>query len=161
MAIKKKQLATINSAISKLLEDGTKSKTLTYALVKNIKKLEPEIEALNKALETDSEDFKAYVQATRAIYEEFVATDDNGNFKIVQNGIILKNPEDKDVVQKLITELDEKYTDAITERNVELSKYNELLEEESDVEFVKIKLSDLPEEVTGEIIYILDEIIEA
>lgn len=161
MAIQKKQLSAINTAISKLIESGAKSKALTYALVKNIKKLEPEIEALNKALETDSDEFKSYVNETRGIYEQYVDKDEQGNFKLVQNGVILKNPEDRDIVQGLINDLDVKYKDAILARNEELNKYNEILEEVSEIDFVKIKLADLPEEVTGDVIYILDDLIEA
>lgn len=162
MSIKKKDLAQINQAITKLLEEGqVKSKGLVYALVKNIKKLEPEVEALQKAFQTDSEDFKKYVEETRAVYTEYVDTDEQGNFKTVANGVILKREEDKETVGKLITEIDEKYSEAIKERNEELKKYQELLEEDSDVDFIKFKLADFPDEVAPGLIYVLDELIEA
>jgi len=162
MAIKKKDVVAINSAINKLLEGGNvKSKGLVYSLVKNVKILEPEVTALQKALETDSEDFKKYIEETRAVYTQYVDTDEQGNFKTVSNGIILKDPADKEVVQEAILALDEKYKDAITERNDEIKKYHELLEEDFTVELVKIKFVDLPDEVSADVIYVLEELIEA
>lgn len=162
MSFKKKDILEINEALNSLLSSGeVKSKNLVYAIIKNTKLVEPEVTALSKALETDSEEFKTYVEETREIYGKYADIDEQGNIKTVPGGIVLKDPTTKDEVSKLIVDLDDKYKDAIEARKVEIEKYNEILDEDVEIDFYKIKLEYLPEEIEPRVLYILDPIVEA
>jgi len=151
MKITKKQLLDFNQAFN-VLSSTVQSKVLVYSLLKNSKLIADEAEALNKAFETDSEEYKDYIQKTQELSQKYGDKDETGELKLTENkmGVIVSDPENKKNLTEEIKKLDEDYKDALEARNKELEKYNELLSEEIEIDFNKIKLKDLPDTLTND-----------
>jgi hypothetical protein len=163
MKLKRTELSAISKATQALVNSPeVKSKKLIYTLIKNGKVLEPEVEAIQKAFESDSEEHGEFQTKLRDVYFKYGEVDpETGNLKTEGNGFILKDEKEKPAVEKEIKKLEKKYKDAIEAREKEIEDYKKFLEEETEVNLLKIKFDDLPEEISAEIMYILDTIIEA
>jgi len=159
MTFKKKDLLNIDAAIKHLLEGDEKPKKLTYALVKNAKVLETEVTAIREAYETETEGYKEYLDKLREIYNDFGAKDEQGNVKITPNGFELAKEEDRDTVTKKIEDLEGTYKESLESRNKEIEEYQELLNEDIELNLQKIEFETLPETLSPEIMYILDDLI--
>ena len=161
MEFQKKKLTAISQAIEALLNyKGVKNKKLIYTLVKNTKILEVEVEAIQKAFETDSEEYTEFTGKLREIYFKYGEVDEaTGQLKTTGSGFVLKENTDKDIVQKEITELEDKYSKAIEDRTAEVKEYNEFLDETIELDLMMIKFEDLPEEISPKTVYILDDLI--
>jgi hypothetical protein len=156
MKFSKGDLTTINGAITALLNDkNVKSKKLIYTLVKNSKILSTEVEAIQKAFDTNSEGYTEFTTKLREVYFKYGEVDEGtGNLKTAGNGIVLKD-------EKEVAALEKKYKDAIAEREAEVEAYKEFLKEEIDIPVIEIKFEDLPDEVGSDVMFVLDELITA
>jgi hypothetical protein len=163
MKFSKGDLTTINGAITALLNDkNVKSKKLIYTLVKNSKILSTEVEAIQKAFDTNSEGYTEFTTKLREVYFKYGEVDEGtGNLKTAGNGIVLKDENDKPKIEKEVAALEKKYKDAIAEREAEVEAYKEFLKEEIDIPVIEIKFEDLPDEVGSDVMFVLDELITA
>ena len=161
MEFQKKQLTQISQGISGLLSDPeVKNKKLIYTLVKNTKVLEIEVEAIAKGFDTNTEEYTEFTGKLRDVYQKYGEVDEqSGQIKTTEHGIVLKEDVEKEDVEKEITDLETKYKSAIDERTKEVEAYNEILEETVDLPLTKIKFEDLPDEMTPELMYVLDDLI--
>jgi hypothetical protein len=117
-----------------------------YFVVKNLNILKPEIEALQKSLEP-SGDYNAYDAERVELAKKFAKKDEKGNPVVENNSFVL---EDKDGFDKELKGLVKKHKTALDIREKQISEYNELLKEETKVELYKVKLADVPEDITTE-----------
>jgi len=137
--IEVKQIAEFLSSYEnkKLLSELTGVKLL-YSLFKNNQILEKEIEAINAALPKPSEEWENFIVEMKKEYSDAFSRneiDDNASLD--------------DYIKEKIKG-NEEYKDILKNREDALIPYNEFLLEESDVEFVKISLEDLPENINFE-----------
>jgi len=144
-----------------LAEVGT-SKILIYSLLKNINKFKDEVDALVKAQETESSEYKEYIEKAQELSEKYGDKDENGELKLTEdkNGVIISDEENKKKLTEDIAKLDEKYADAINIRTEEIKKYNELLKEEVDITVTPIKLSEIPDNLDNNQKYALSILID-
>lgn len=84
--------------------------------------------------------------AERAIMaEKYAKKDNDGKPVIIDNSYAM---EDQEVFDKEIKVIQKKHKDAIEEREKQVKDYNELLETPSDSVLHKIKMEDVPTEIS-------------
>lgn len=121
-----------------------------YSVVKNIKKLQPEIESLQKAFK-NSDEFNEYNNKRVNILKKYSRKDANGEaitktINKEKHFDIIETEEFKKELDLLISE----NKDIIEKKEKEIKEFNELLETENSIELFKIKLSDIPDGITTE-----------
>lgn len=121
-----------------------------YAVNKNLAILKPEIEALQKAL-TPSEKFLEYDVKRVDIVKKYAKKDEKGEFVLLEVGG--KKSYDvagqEDTVENEVKPLKEEYKAAIEDNEKQMIEYNTLLEQESNVELYKVKLENVPKDITA------------
>ena len=139
-----------------------------YAVQKNINLLEPEIEALKKALEF-SDDYKKYDEARIKLAESYAKKDEKGKPKVVktnnERGEVVREEYDleeetKDEFEKKFGELKEEHKTAVEAREVQVQEQNDLLKTESTIVFHKIALADVPTDISVAQMGFISEIVE-
>lgn len=134
------------------LYKGSKGVKFAYFLVRNKKKLQPEIEALEESL-LPSEAFKGYDTERVKLAEFYSDKDPNGN-PIVQNSNYIINEKQTEFDTELAS-LKEKYKNVIDEREKQITDYNKMLDEEVEFDGFKINLTTLPEEIDSTFLEVL------
>ncbi len=128
-----------------------------YARAKNKKLVLAELELLKNVMK-DSDEFIEYDKKRIELCEEYCTKDDKGK-PVIKNRKydgLTKNEE----FTKKLNELNEKYKEVIDEKKKRAEEYKKLLDEEIDFEFHKIKLQDVPEDITGAQLEAIDLILE-
>jgi hypothetical protein len=130
-----------------------KGAKLSYALTKNIKLIEDEINTIRKIVEP-TDGFKAYDSARVQLCEKFCKKDENGELlkKTLDNGSFEYDIDtDSAEWNAAINELKEKHETDINDRAAQIQKYNEILELDAEVKFHNVKLDNIPDEITPEL----------
>ena len=131
-----------------------------YAVARNISKLQPEIDALNKAYAA-SEDFVAYDKERAQLAESHATKVDGKPQKTVENGIAKYVIEDQEKFDKDLKVLQEKHKEAIDKRQKQLDDFQEILKEETEIELYAIPPEYIPENIKAQemagILLIIDE----
>lgn len=133
-----------------------KGVNFTYAVAKNIKLLQAEIDALQKA-EEPTEIFKAYEADRVELAKEHAKKDENGEPLVENNQYVLEN---KAAFDKALLKVQEKHKEAIEERKKQMDAYLDLLNGEVATELVKVAKSEIDQEITGQQMYLILPIIE-
>ncbi len=139
-----------------------------YAVAKNTALLDTEVEALKKALEM-TEEFKKYDDARVKLAEEYSKKDEKGKPVLLkttnERGEIVR--EEYDLAEETKAEWEEKFEtlklehkEAIDARDAQIQEQNELLKTESTLTFHKIKLADVPVDITSAQMGFIYEIVE-
>ena len=115
-----------------------------YGVSKNLNILKPEIESLEKANEA-SDKFKEFEKARIDLIKEHCKKDDKGKEVIENNEYVV---EDKKEWEKAFNKLKKEHQGSVDEREKQIKDYMELLKTDSKVDLYKIKLSDVPNEIT-------------
>ena len=122
-----------------------------YAVSRNIDILKREIESIEKTLELP-EDFKEFETKRIALAEKYAERDEKGKTlkEKATNGseqfVII--PANQKKFDKEFDVLRGEYKEAVALRDKQIEEYTKLLTEESDVVPYKIKLEDVPKEIT-------------
>ncbi|HAZ01070.1 MAG TPA: hypothetical protein DCY97_02680 [Marinilabiliales bacterium] len=127
------------------------SSKVGYAVGKNMRLLEKEVEYLYTDARRRPEGWKEYEEKEITLIRTYAVSFQNGQPFFGDN-----TPTFNTELQKLQTEY-KKILEADRPMQLEWEKF---MDEESSVELVKIKQSDIPENATAEQIYALDPIIE-
>jgi hypothetical protein len=127
-----------------------------YAVAKNISLLKPEYEALVKAVEP-SDDFKKF-EIERVELAKYYAKKNEAGEPISKDGKY--ELEDEKVFEFAFEALKETHKLAIDARHTQIKEQEELLKEESTVVLYKVKLEEVPKDITAEQMSGLLEIIE-
>jgi len=142
MAVKRKELIELWG----LIEQHRKIKNsvkFSYWLAKNRKRIQPEVEALEEAIEP-SKSYREY-DTERARVAKFYADKDETGKPIIQNAsyVVIKQ---LDEFNNELNLLKERYKDDIEKREKQIEEYNRLLEEDvEEFDGFKISLEDLPD----------------
>lgn len=120
------------------------NKKFSYALIKNIKTIESEINRLNEIIKP-TEDFLQFEQERIAICRSHAIKDENG--EPILNGDEFQI-EDMSKFNSDLEPMKMKYQDVLHKRQQQIEKYNSLLDEQVEVELIKIGPDDLPDSIT-------------
>lgn len=147
-----------------------KSGKLQYALVKNAKKINKEIEDIDEVFK-ESEKFKEkYSTPLTEIYKKYVKiVKEGGNemYKFSKSPILedhpfeLKNSKDNKEFQKEISDLDESNKKLLDERKKQIKEKKDFIEENITFEFHMIKEDSIPDDDENiGLIQLIPELIE-
>ncbi len=127
-----------------------------YGALRNINIIKPEIEALQKAGEP-SLDFIEYEKKRIELAKKFAKKDDKEEPVIEDGKYVL---EDKETFDKEWEKLKKEYEEEIGKREWQIKQYNDLLLEDSDIKLHKIKMADVPQDISGKLLEGIFAIIE-
>lgn len=116
----------------------------SYFVNKNINIMKPEVEALDKALEAD-EGFNKFETERVELAKKHAKKDKKGKPVIEDNGFVLEDTKEFD---KEFTTLKETHKESYAKREKQIEDYNNMLREEIKFEFHKIKIEDMPEDIS-------------
>lgn len=116
-----------------------------YAVAKNLSKVKPEIEAIKKSSEP-YENLNEYEKLRLELCEKHAKRDDKGVIITESQQYVM---EDIKVFNKAFDKLRKESKEALNQRDDQIKKLEEFLKEESTLELHKIKIEDLPEEITA------------
>jgi hypothetical protein len=134
-----------------------KNTKFAYALQKNIRKIKPIEDELNKIL-SPSDEIKEFERLRVEICTTFAQKD--ADLKpIVKNGHYEVSPDRKEAFEKEIETLKLAHGTAIKEHKWKQEKVQKLMEEEIDFEVMGIKNSNLPGDLTLQQLDILEPLI--
>ena len=125
------------------------SKRAVYTIIKNAKKYQGEYDALIKASEFEIEGFEEYKNDFLQVAQEYAQKDESGNIKWNEQmtGFFVQDASKQEETNDKIKEVNEKHKDVLDKRVEMIKDYNNLLNEEIEVEFDTISLNDLPDVV--------------
>ncbi len=150
----KRELLILNQTFQTLDLKGVK---FNYAIAKNSDKIKSEVKALQKIIEM-SKDYKKFDDERIELVKKYSKKDDLGLPMVSDNQYILDNKEEFDVEFEL---LKDKHKTSVEEREKQLEEYNEILNERIEIDFYKIKLELIPENIsTSEMSVLFPLIIE-
>jgi hypothetical protein len=162
--MKNYELYSLADQISKNLESlkYLKGAKFTYSIIKNIELIEKEIETLGK-MSKPSEEFENYDKERLALCEKLSQKDGEGNSvkRDLGNGNyeFVIDVNSKEWIDGS-NDLRIKYESTIKNREVQINNYNEILNKEVELNFFNIKLDDIPNDVTLELMNILKAFIK-
>ena len=143
--MKNKELLQMSGLLGILL--NLKGVKFAYAIAKNIRLIRAEVELLEKA---KSEKYKEYDNKRLELAKKHAQKDDKGNPQIVNNSYILENQE----------VFNDEFEILKKEYESEIKEYEDLLNTENDIKLYKIKLVDIPLDITAGQMLVIEEIVE-
>jgi hypothetical protein len=156
MKIKREKLVSIWGLISNLVNKKAGVK-FHYLMLKNKKILEPEVESLQKS-STPPEGHIEFNDRRVQLCNQYADKGENGEAKVINGQFIIQ--EQKPEFEEKMKELKEEFKEVVETMDKNQEEFQALLQEEIDIEFVKIPLSLMPEEVLGSEIELLFDIVE-
>ena len=129
-----------------------------YGIAKNKKIVDAEIENIQTSVAV-SEGFEEFEKSRTELCKEYAEKDEKGEFKNINNEYVI--PEDKK--EEFNIRLDayrEQHKEAIEDREKQVEDFREFEKADSNVEFYKIKLSDVPEDISAEEMQGINKLIE-
>lgn len=145
----------LNLNLSKLKD--LKGAQFTYALLKNIDKIDKEVKIINESMKPTDE-YAKYDKERVAMCEQHAKKDDKGNLlkKSMGNGQFEYDIDTESLAWlDDIAKLKTKYATEIEKRNEQIKSYSELLEIESDLELYKVKLDAVPNDISLELMNVI------
>lgn len=134
---------------------GLKGVTLNYAVARNIAKLKTEVDSMKISLEV-SDEFKKYDEARVELAKKYAKKNEKGEpevaTKIGQDGKPTQEYiiEDMEAFKKDFETLKEESRQVIEDREHQLKDFEKLLKEDSTIELFKVKIEDIPQDITTE-----------
>lgn len=135
------EILNLADALSKINLPGVK---FAYGISKNLNLLKPEVNALNEARKPSPE-FGLYDKERVELAQKHAEKDEkgktvtlNGQYQIV----------DQEAFDKEFKELQEKHKETLEKREVQMKEFNDLLDKEVEITLHKIKLEDVPQNIT-------------
>lgn len=138
-----------------------KGAKFNYMLLKNIKTLENEVSWLKEIVQP-TEEYKKFEQERINLCEKY-SKDESGNIK--KKNVRPDGNYDYDINEtdpnwlSDIKDLRDKYSEEILKREEQIKKFNEILDVDSAIEFHKVSLNDIPEDISFELMKAIDNFI--
>jgi hypothetical protein len=129
-----------------------------FGIIRNKRVLEPEVDSMQKA-QAPPDGYQAFEDARMKMCQEMCEKDDAGNPKIIAGQFAIPE-EARPGFDEKMEGLKEEHQEVLDVMEKQQEEFNELLKEEINVEFHKIKLEDMPEKVLGGDMDLLYELIE-
>jgi hypothetical protein len=140
--MKKRELYDLYEGLNNVAE--LKGVKFAYAVNKNKSKILSELKVLEKSAEA-SEEYKGYEKERIALCEEHAEKDKDGKANIVSGAYDIK---DRATFDKALDALKETHKKALDDHANHVKDFEVLLETESEVEIHKIKLEEVPQEIS-------------
>lgn len=157
MKINREKLLELWALFDKLSQDKYSVK-FHYTLLKNKRLLDPEVESLRKANEPP-EEYANYEKKRIKVCNDFCEKDNDGTPKIDGNNFVI--PEEvKTKFEEKLEELKVEYKSTLDSIEESKKEFNELLKEDVEIDFVSIPMSIIPEELVGQEVEILFDLID-
>jgi len=153
--VKRSDLFLMQSAIN-VLAQIKGSCRFAYAVAKNKKFLDDEITILRKGVEPEQA-LIDYEKKRIELCEKHADKDDKGKPVIVNN--VYQGLGENEEFQAEMEKLADKSKDLLESRKAQLESFNEMIKDEIEFEFWKIKLSDFPDGIAAESLLVLTPII--
>jgi len=118
-----------------------------YALVKNKKRIKEEIELLKEATKV-SDKLQEYEKKRIMLCKQYCEKDDNKK-PIIKNNSYCGLDNNKNFNEE-IKKLREEYKEELDNREKQIEDYNKLLEEKVEIDFYKISLKNIPQDISAE-----------
>ena len=150
-----------NNDLQKLFVGLHKAKELkgvkfAYAVVKNIRLIDREIDILKKIAEP-SDQYKEYDKQRTDLCEVQAKKDDKGEPIIVNNNYVIS---DLVSFNKEMLALQDTHKDAINSHAHKLKELEAIMKEDANINLYTISIDSIPEDITGEILMDIDAIIK-
>lgn len=148
--LKKSEIVSLHNGLMAVLK--LTGVVFGFAVNKNLAIIKSEIESLQKAL-TPSDKFMEYDNKRVEIVKKYAKKDEKGqpvletDAKTQKQNFII---DDLKGLEEEVKPLKEEYKETISEYENQIKDYNDLLETTSDIELYKVKLGDLPKDITVE-----------
>lgn len=160
LKLKRRKLLALGTAIAAV--DSLRGEGFTYAMAKNGKRIAEELEFVAKNLKSSTR-FQEYDNKRIELCKKYAEKDDRGKPRMVpqvggQRGAmefvgVDSNPEFNSEIEKLKKE----YQGELDEREKHIKAYEADLDKEIDFEVYKVKLCNVPKEITvGQLRGIID-----
>ena len=132
-------------------------------IVKNFKLAQEHIEAM-ETMRSESKEYKTFLWEKETLIKKYSDKDETGNFITVDVPVGNKmfkeySITNKEEYEKEFSKLRDKYMDIVLAHVEKESNYNDSLQKDCNIQFVKINEEDLPKLTVGQLITI-DEFIE-
>jgi hypothetical protein len=147
ITLTRSQLVRLWNHITKF--DGKLNKRFVYTLARVKSAIRDEIYAIHDAQQTKCDAYTEYQQEYALLTTKYAMRNDKDE-AIIVNGLMKIRPEVMDEAKKALTELNEKYKDAIDARNKEEAELDKLLEEKIEIDIIPLSIEHVPEELTVE-----------
>lgn len=129
-----------------------------YTILKNKKVIEPEVEILKSANEAP-EKHQEFEQKRLVLCGDFCEKDDDGKPEIEGNNFVIL-PEKRSDFEGKLEALKEEYKEMFDKIEASQKEFDELLNEEIEVEFSLIPMSTVPKELVGQDVETLFDLID-
>lgn len=120
------------------------NKKFSYALIKNIKSIESDINELNQIIKPN-EDFLQFEKERISVCRSHAIKDENGEPILNGDEFQIENMEQFNAD---LEPMKVKYQDVLSERQKQIEEYNSLLDEEIQEDLIKVGPDDLPDGIT-------------
>lgn len=159
MKVKVHQVIELSNKLTNYYQqlNQLKGREFLFTILENITLLNVEIEKINKMIE-GSDEYNEYQNKRINICNEFAEKDEDGNpVKIMNNDVeeFKIDREDNDFIEKIQT-LQEEYKDSIADYLKKIDKYNNHLNDDVEIDFKQILLDDVPEDITFELLSVIN-----
>lgn len=161
MKMKRENVINVFGIMNVLSEEKTTAKG-AYGIAKNKKIAEAEVKAIQEAQQKVEmpEKFNEFDKKRIELCEEVADKDEDGKPIKINNGQQFSISEERqDEFSEKLKALREEYKEAIEQKDKIEQDFIDLLSEEIEVEFHKVMIDDLPNNITANQIEALDEII--
>lgn len=157
MKIKREKLFVMWDVFQRLLVKKSAVK-FHYMILKNKQAIEPEIESIRE-IGKPSQDYQEFDSKRIQMCNEFCEKDESGKPAVVNNNFVI--PDDKKkAFEDALTALKEEYKEALDSVDSKRQEIDELMEEDVDLPLVKIPLSVIPNDLLGQEVEALFDIID-
>lgn len=149
--------------LSESLNDikNLKGVKFAYFVARNIQIINSEIENIKKTLEP-SKEYAEYNKKRIELAKKYSKKDDKGNplTKKINDSMINYELEDEKGFENEFNKLKEENKSILDIRKQQEKEFNDLLKTESDLTLFKININDVPNEITGEQLHNIINLIE-
>lgn len=157
MKLKRKDVVRLHNTLTAISEFAKGE--LAYAVIRNLKKLEPEIAAISKLEPQVPNELREYETERINVVTQYAEKDENGAAVIKNNNYIIPE-KDKEAFNNSIGIVTAKYKPSIDAYSNAYQEYEKLLEVETDFEPYEIKQAHISSEITAKQLAGISELIE-
>ena len=147
----------LNELLNNLSElNNLSGAKFSYVILKNKALIETDIKLLTE-VNKQTETYQKFEFDRFALCEKYCEKDENGKAVLVNNYYKIIDRELFEIEMKQLTDMNQQ--DIIFENN-RIKSFENLLNENVDIEFLKLKISDIPENITVKQMDIIKDFIE-
>ena len=145
--MKKSEVLSLATELAKLVDKDVGNVKAAYAIARNIKIIAPIVSDLESLKEKVTKEFE---DARTALCELHADKDEDGKVKVENDQYVgLPNDEFSDALKELIES-----------HQPRIQEFNDLLQEDEDVELYKVDIENLPSTLTAQQMLVLFSIIK-